>query len=297
MSSEGKPDGQLEIAHVLFIDIVGYSKLPINRQSELLQQLNQIVRATEQFRRAEAADKLVRLPTGDGMALAFFTSPDAPVRCALEISEAVGQALPPVRQSDGLVQGRAGEKRGQAGALALQLRMGINSGPVDAVADVNDRSNAAGAGINLAQRVMDCGDAGHILLAKRVADDLGQYRQWRSNLHDLGECEVKHDVRVHVVNLYADVVGNPEPPAKLKHGKRLPERARGSEGAKRSPLLIPLLIAGLMLFSVAVLAIIFAPAILKQSRARENTTSSPAAPTTPSAPVIAEKSIAVLPFE
>src|SRR5438874_239781 len=216
MSSEGKPDGQLEIAHVLFIDIVGYSKLPINRQSELLQQLNQIVRATEQFRRAEAADKLVRLPTGDGMALAFFTSPDAPVRCALEISEAVGQALPPVRQSDGLVQGRAGEKRGQAGALALQLRMGINSGPVDAVADVNDRSNVAGAGINLAQRVMDCGDAGHILLAKRVADDLGQYEEWQPYLHELGAIEVKHGVRVEVVNFYDEQVGNPELPEKVK---------------------------------------------------------------------------------
>ena len=216
MSSEGKPDGQLEIAHVLFIDIVGYSKLPINRQSELLQQLNQIVRATEQFRRAEAADKLVRLPTGDGMALAFFTSPDAPVRCALEISEAVGQALPPVRQSDGLVQGRAGEKRGQAGALALQLRMGINSGPVDAVPDVNDRSNVAGAGINLAQRVMDCGDAGHILLAKRVADDLGQYEEWQPYLHELGAIEVKHGVRVEVVNFYDEQVGNPELPEKVK---------------------------------------------------------------------------------
>src|SRR5260370_23155422 len=124
MSSEGKQDGQLEIGHVLFIDIVGYSKLPINRQSELLQQLNQIVGATAQFRRAEAADKLVRLPTGDGMALAFFTSPDAPVKCAIEISKAVGQALPP-----------AGEKGRQAGALPLHLRMGINSGPVDAVPD------------------------------------------------------------------------------------------------------------------------------------------------------------------
>src|SRR5438094_2680549 len=136
MSSSGE-QGQLEIAHVLFIDIVGYSKLPINRQSDLLRQLNQIVRASEQFRSAEAADKLVRLPTGDGMALAFFTSPDAPVKCAIEISKTVGQALP-----------RAGGKRWQAGALALHLRMGINSGPVDAVSDVNDRSNVAGAGIN-----------------------------------------------------------------------------------------------------------------------------------------------------
>src|SRR6202035_4622529 len=142
--SELNPDLRLEIAHVLFIDIVGSSKLLTNEQSELLRELNQIVRSTEQFRAAEAADKLVRLPTGDGMALVFFSSPDAPVRCALEISKAVGQALPP-----------AGKEQRQAGALALQLRMGINSGPVDAVADVNDRSNVAGAGINMAQRVMD----------------------------------------------------------------------------------------------------------------------------------------------
>ena len=210
MSVEGKQDRELQIAHVLFMDIVGYSKLPINRQSELLQQLNQIVRATEQFRRAEAADKLVRLPTGDGIALAFFTTPDAPVRCAIEISKAVGQ-----------------EKRRQAGALALQLRMGINSGPVDAVADVNDRSNVAGAGINMAQRVMDCGDAGHILLAKRVADDLGQYEEWQPYLHELGTVEVKHGVRVEVVNFYDGEVGNAELPAKI-------ERAREEQSALAS---------------------------------------------------------------
>ena len=146
MSSSGE-QGQLEIAHVLFIDIVGYSKLPINRQSDLLRQLNQIVRASEQFRSAEAADKLTRLPTGDGMALAFFTRPDAPVRCALEVSAAL-KSYP-----------------------QLKIRMGINSGAVDAVPDVNDRLNVAGAGINMAQRVMDCGDAGHILLSKRIADN------------------------------------------------------------------------------------------------------------------------------
>jgi TolB-like protein/class 3 adenylate cyclase/Flp pilus assembly protein TadD len=193
MMAEAKQDGQLEIAHVLFIDIVGYSKLPINRQSELLQQLNQVVRATEQFRRAGAVDKLVRLPTGDGMALAFFTSPDAPVKCAIEISKAGGQAL--------------------------QLRMGINSGPVDAVPDVNDRSNVAGAGINMAQRVMDCGDAGHILLSKRVADDLGQYENWQPYLHELGVVEVKHGVRVEVVNFYDEEVGNSELPEKVKRAR------------------------------------------------------------------------------
>ena len=273
MPDEQKTQLRLEIAHVLFIDIVGYSKLLIDEQSEALQELNQIVRNTEAARTAEAAGQLIILPTGDGMALVFTGSVEDPVECALQISQRL-RAQP-----------------------SLPVRMGIHSGPVHHVSDVNQRENIAGAGINIAQRVMDCGDAGHILLSKRVADDLAQYRRWQPYLHDLGDFEVKHGVVVSIVNLYADVVGNPTQPAKLKHGKRLPQRARVSEGAKRSPLLIPLLIAGLMLFSVAVLAIIFAPAILKQSRARENTTSSPAAPTTPSAPVIVEKSIAVLPFE
>src|SRR5437868_8862154 len=235
MSSEDKPDRQLEIAHVLFVDIVRYSNLPINRQSELLQQLNQIVRATEQFRRAEAADKLLRLPTGDGMALAFFTSPDAPVKSAIEISTAVGEALPP-----------AGEKGRQAGALALQLRMGINSGPVDAVFDVNDRSNVAGAGINLAQRVMDCGDAGHILLSKRVADDLGQYENWQPYLHDLGAVEVKHGARVEVVSFYDEEVGNPELPEKVKRAREeqsaVDHRASKTAARKRSLIIGALLI-------------------------------------------------------
>src|SRR6266850_7835815 len=273
MPDEQKTQLRLEIAHVLFMDIVGYSKLLIDEQSEALQELNEIVRKTDAVRAAEAAGQLIFLPTGDGMALVFTGSVEEPVECALQISQRL-RAQP-----------------------ILPVRMGIHSGPVHHVADVNQRENIAGAGINIAQRVMDCGDAGHILLSKRVADDLAQYRRWQPYLHDLGDFEVKHGVVVSIVNLYADVVGNPTQPAKLKHGKRLPQRARVSEGTKRSPLLIPLLIAGLMLFSVAVLAIIFAPAILKQSRARENTTSSPAAPTTPSAPVIVEKSIAVLPFE
>src|SRR5438270_718180 len=273
MPDEQKTQLRLEIAHVLFMDIVGYSKLLIDEQSEALHELNQIVRNTEAARTAEAASQLIILPTGDGMALVFTGSVEDPVECALQISQKL------------------------CAQPSLPMRMGIHSGPVHHVADVNQRENIAGAGINIAQRVMDCGDAGHILLSKRVADDLAQYRRWQPYLHELGDFEVKHGVVVSIVNLYADVVGNPEPPAKLKHGKRLPERARGSEGAKRSPLLIPLLIAGLMLLSVAVLAIIFVPAILKQSRAREHTTSSPAAPTTPSAPATAEKSIAVLPFD
>jgi len=195
MSAAVNKEIQIEIAHVLFIDIVGYSKLLINEQHELLQELNQIVRATEAFRAAEAAGKLIRLPTGDGMALAFATSPEAPVQCALEISRAL-KSHP-----------------------ELRVRMGIHSGPVSGLSDVNDRSNIAGAGINMAQRVMDCGDAGHILLSRRVAEDLEQYRQWRPYLHDLGECEVKHGVRVSVVNLYTEELGNLELPEKFRQSK------------------------------------------------------------------------------
>src|SRR5213082_2673893 len=179
------------------MDIVGYSKGLIDQQRDLLNELNRIVRETPQFKSAEAAGKLIRLPTGDGMALVFLTNPEAPLKCAVEVSEAVGQVE----------------------TLALHIRMGIHSGPVSDVTDVNDRTNVAGAGINMAQRVMDCGDAAHILLSKHVADDLEQYRQWRSHLHDLVECDVKHDVRVHVVNLYTDELGNPEMPEKFRQTK------------------------------------------------------------------------------
>ncbi|MEY2530929.1 MAG: hypothetical protein QOI96_1014, partial [Verrucomicrobiota bacterium] len=218
MSTETKPNLQLEIAHVLFIDIVGYSKVLIDDQRELQEELNQIVRSTEQFRAAEGAGKLVRLPTGDGMALVFFSSPETPVQCALEISE----ALP--------------------GHPQLRLRMGINTGPVSGVADVNDRSNIAGAGINMAQRVMDIGDAGHILLSKRAAEDLLQYRHWEPHLHDLGEFEVKHGVKISVVNLYTDKLGNPQIPEKLKQFSRKQAAARR---LKRT------LIAALLLLAVA----------------------------------------------
>ncbi|PZR75272.1 MAG: hypothetical protein DLM73_05810 [Chthoniobacterales bacterium] len=196
MAAESETYSQLEIAHVLFMDIVSYSRLPIDQQSELLGQLNQVVRATEQFKAAEAADKLVRLPTGDGMALAFFTSVDAPVRCALEVAEAL-KSRPKIK-----------------------LRMGVDSGPVDLIIDVNDRPNVAGAGINMAQRVMDCGDAGHILLSKRVAGDLGQYSKWQPQFHDLGEAEVKHGVIVSLVNLYTDNLGNPAVPEKVQKAQR-----------------------------------------------------------------------------
>src|SRR5437868_8766146 len=169
---------KFEIGHVLFIDIVGYSKLLINEQSEQIQKLKEIARATEQFRLAEAEGKLLRLPTGDGGALVFRNSPEAAVLGALEISKAL-KSHP-----------------------ELHVRMGIHSGPVNEVTDLNEQANIAGAGINIAQRVMDCGDAGHILVSKRIADDLAQYRQWQSQLHDLGEVEVKHRVRLHIFNLY-----------------------------------------------------------------------------------------------
>ena len=174
MSVEIKKEIQLEIAHVLFIDIVGYSKLSINDQHTAVEELNRIVRASEQFQRAEAANRLIRIPTGDGMALVFYTSPEAPAQCAVEINRALKKHP------------------------RLQLRMGIHSGPVRGIVDVNERANLAGAGINMAQRVMDCGDAGHILLSKRVAEDLAQYGHWKPYLHDLGECKVKHGVRFHI---------------------------------------------------------------------------------------------------
>src|SRR3954447_14436596 len=185
-------DTEFAIAHVLCTDIVGYSKLMIDQQSAALRKLNDVVRNTEQFQRAEANGKLLRIPTGDGIVLVFFTHPQDPAECAVEIAQRL-KAHPDIA-----------------------LRMGVHSGPVNRVSDVNERSNVAGAGINIAQRVMDCGDAGHILLTKRVAEDLSHYSKWRPQLHDLGSCEVKHGVRVDVVNLYSDEVGNPTPPEKLK---------------------------------------------------------------------------------
>src|SRR6266704_6498073 len=197
MPDEQKTQLRLEIAHVLFMDIVGYSKLLIDEQSEALHELNQIVRNTEAARTAEAASQLIILPTGDGMALVFTGSVEEPVECALEISHAL-RAQP-----------------------SLPVRMGIHSGPVHHVKDANERENIAGVGINIAQRVMDCGDAGHILISKRVADDLAQQRRWQPYIHELGDVEVKHGVVVSLVNLYAETIGNPAPPTRL--GK-----ARGS---------------------------------------------------------------------
>ncbi len=185
-------DLKLEIAHVLLIDVVGYSKLLVNEQIDVLNDLNRIVRATDHFRSAEAEGKLTRLPTGDGMALLFFDSPETAVQCALEIARATKD-----------------HRR-------MQLRMGAHSGPIKEVVDVNDRANFAGAGLNIAQRVLDCGDAGHILLSKRLAEDLVGYRHWHPHLVDLGECEVKHGVKVQLVNLCKGDLGNPNVPEKVR---------------------------------------------------------------------------------
>jgi TolB-like protein/Tfp pilus assembly protein PilF len=223
MAAEVKKEIQLEIAHVLFIDIVGYSKLSVNHQHVAVEELNQIVRASEQFRRADSAGRLLKVATGDGMALVFYTSPEAPAQCAVEISRALKE-----------------EPR-------VQLRMGIHSGPISGVVDVNERTNVAGAGINLAQRVMDCGDAGHILLSKHVAEDLEEYDRWRPLLHDLGACEVKHGVRVGVTNLYSDEVGNRQLPKKFQALKK--HRARVRWAATTAALLaLGVIVAGIAMF-------------------------------------------------
>src|SRR5437764_6975631 len=192
MAAELKKEIELEIAHVLFIDIVGYSRLSVNEQHARIEELNEIVRLSEQFRKAEAANRILKIPTGDGMALVFYRSPEEPAQSAFEISRALKD-----------------NRR-------LQVRMGIHSGPVSGVVDVNERTNVAGAGINLAQRVMDCGDAGHILVSRHVAEDLAEYERWRPYLHGIGTFEVKHGVRVSVTNLYSDEVGNPQLPKKLE---------------------------------------------------------------------------------
>src|SRR5947208_7507900 len=192
MSPGSSSEVKFEIGHVLFIDIVGSSKLLINQQSEQMQTLKKIVRGTEQFRVAEAEGKLLRLPTGDGGVLVFRTSPEAPVRCAMEITKAL-KDYP-----------------------ELRVRMGIHSGPVNEISDLNEQANIAGAGINIAQRVMDCGDAGHILLSRHVAGDLEHYPRWKPYLHELGECEVKHGTRLGLVNFYSEEFGNLATPKKLK---------------------------------------------------------------------------------
>jgi TolB-like protein/class 3 adenylate cyclase len=202
MPAKPKSDPHLEIAHVLFIDVVGYSKLLVNEQREVVQQLNQLVRKTPQFRKSESTGKLIRLPAGDGMALVFFQTPEEPVQCAMEIARAL-KSHPNIR-----------------------LRMGVHSGPVDQIKDVDGRPNVAGVGINIAQRVMSCGDAGHILVSKRVADDLAQDSLWQPLLHELGEVEVKHGTKVDIVNLYSSEVGNSRSPEKLAQPEEIVRERR-----------------------------------------------------------------------
>src|SRR4030095_909897 len=209
MSTSAGAGVRLEIGHVLFMDLVGYSKLLLDEQREQLQHLTEIVRNTEEVRAAEPGRKLIRVPTGDGMALVFLNSPEAPVRCAMEI-------------------GRALKNHPQ-----IHLRMGIHSGPINEIRDVNDQINVAGAGINIAQRVMDCGDAGHILVSKRLADDLAHSREWGAYLHDLGKCVVKHGVPISVVNFYSHEIGNSELPEKLK--QRQSEQAAQAAGSSALP--------------------------------------------------------------
>jgi TolB-like protein/class 3 adenylate cyclase len=270
MSAESTPDLQLEIAHLLLIDVVGYSKLLVNEQIEVLQQLNQIVRTTECFCAAEASDKLIRVPTGDGMALLFFRSPEEPVRCALEISRAL------------------------QGHSQFQVRMGVHSGPVNRVTDVNDKTNIAGSGINVAQRVLDCGDTGHILLSAHIAEDLVHYRHWQPYLHDIGECEVKHGRRLHLFNLYKDKLGNPQVPEKLKGQKRWRQKAVGVRPIIARPWPKVALTVALLVLTIAV---VISSLMFFQRASPRKIISSAAEPTGSVGVPILEKSIAVLPFE
>src|SRR4051812_2248833 len=264
ISANSATRSQLEIGHVLFMDVVGYSKLLTNEQREIQRVLNEIDRGTSRFRAAEAAGKLIRLPVGDGMALVFFEKPEAPVQCAVQISD------------------------GLRNHPKLQLRMGIHSGPVSGVTDVNDRSNVAGAGINVAQRVMDCGDAGHILLSKRIADDLAQYARWRPQLHDLGEVEIKHGVKLGIVNFYADRMGSAAIPGKVALRRQeeatISKSERVRSQTKQRAIAIAFLLAVVLIIALSIFGY---RAARKSATAIESSTSS----------VIPEKSIAVLPFE
>src|SRR6184192_1281196 len=239
MQDDEKTKPRLEIAHVLFIDIVAYSKLLTDEQSDALQELNQIVRNTEVVREAEGAGQLIILPTGDGMALAFTGSVEGPAECALEVSQAL-RAQP-----------------------SLPIRMGIHSGPVQHVKDANARENISGVGINIARRVMDCGDAGHILVSKRFADDLAQHRRWQPYLHGLGDVEVKHGVVVSLVNLYAETIGNPTPPTRLGKARgSIPGSRVGTRKAIFS-LARAIFIVAVLLLVLAIVSVIFAPAIMR----------------------------------
>jgi TolB-like protein/Tfp pilus assembly protein PilF len=256
---------KFEIGHVLFIDIVGYSKLLITEQSEQIQKLKEILRGTEQVRIAEADGKLLRLPTGDGGALVFRTTPEAPVLCALEISKAL-KSHP-----------------------ELKVRMGVHSGPVNEVSDLNAQANIAGAGVNIAQRVMDCGDAGHILVSRHVAEDLEHYPRWKPYLHELGECEVKHGQLVSVVNFYQNGLGNAAVPEKFAGGRN----RKTAKVAAGSRICLRHWIIGILIGTAVVFAGLGGLRYLKQRSVAAFPTSNETGPSS----VISTKSIAVLPFE
>jgi class 3 adenylate cyclase len=257
MQDDEKTKPRLEIAHVLFIDIVGYSTLLTEEQSEALQELNQIVRNTEAVREAGAARHLIILPTGDGMALVFTGSVERPAECALEVSQAL-RAQP-----------------------SLSVRMGIHSGPVHQVRDANARENISGVGINIARRVMDCGDAGHILVSKRFADDLAQHRRWQRYLHELGDVEVKHGVVVSLVNLYAETIGNPAPPSCVAGVRRTAPGAMTRKGF--SPVALAIFIIAALLLTLAIVSVIFAPAIMRSvDKNRATSAPQPSATASPS---------------
>jgi TolB-like protein/Tfp pilus assembly protein PilF len=258
MSAPSTSTAELEIAHVLFIDIVEYSKLAIDQQTAAVAQLSEVVK-TPHFRSAEAGGKLICIPTGDGMAVVFFNSPEAPVQCALEVC------------------------RGLKGAPNVRVRMGIHSGPVNVVTDVNGRSNVAGAGMNIAQRILDCADAGHILLSKRVAEDLAQYTHWQPRLHDLGEVEVKHGLMISIVNLCGEDFGNTQRPSRVKTQSRrlFPNRATPTVTPRRNIRLVTMsILLGLVAAAIAV-------GIYLRGHTRANS----------GAEFIPAKSVAVLPFD
>src|SRR6266567_3902432 len=259
MSAEIKREIELKIAHVLFIDIVAYSKMASDDQRAAIEKLNQIVQSTEEFRKSESESRLLKLATGDGMALIFYDSPEAPVECALEISRALKEHP------------------------QLRLRMGAHSGPVSGVVDVNGRANVAGAGINVAQRVMDCGDAGHILLSKRVAEDLQQFKHWRPHLYHLGECEVKHGEKIDIVNLFTAELGNSERPKRLTMPAQKTDfvPVAREPAPSRKPVLI-------IAASVAIALLVVGSFLFWQRQQPKGSALGSAVP---------EKSIAVMPFE
>jgi hypothetical protein len=259
MAEDEKTKQRLEIAHILFMDIVGYSRLLTDEQSEALQELNQIVRNTEAVHDAETAGTLTILPTGDGMALVFTGSVEEPAEFALEISHAL-RAQP-----------------------SLPVRMGIHSGPIHHVKDANGRENIAGVGINVAQRVMDCGDAGHILISKRVADDLAQQRRWHPYLHPLGDVEVKHGVVLSLVNLYAETIGNPAPPTRIGKVRARVPGPRGETRKTLSPFARAIFIVAVLLLVLAIVSVIFAPALMHSlNQSKMTSTPQPSATGSPS---------------